>query len=197
MTENLSQSTQKVLDTLNTWFKQNHYPPTLRELAHLLDFSSTWPVRYHINKLVEQGYIKMDRKISRGIGLLRPSEASGIPVIGRVSAGLPVDAVENFDGHIDLPGMFKKEDNIFALKVKGDSMKDAGILPGDTVFVRKQPNASNGDIVVAMIGDEALVKKYYLTKQGVKLEAANPKYQPVISKEVKIAGKVVGVLRKI
>ncbi|OGS21094.1 MAG: repressor LexA [Elusimicrobia bacterium RIFOXYA2_FULL_39_19] len=190
----ISGTTKRVLDTINQWFKTRHYPPTLRELAQTLNFSSTWPVRYHINKLIELGYLKMDKKISRGLGLTQKN--TGIPVLGRVSAGLPVDAVENIEEHIDLSAEFKKENGIFALKVKGDSMKDAGILEGDTVFVRKQPTAANGDIVVALIGDEALVKKYFITPQGIKLVAANPKYKPLVSKEAVILGKVISVLRK-
>ena len=194
MIEKLSSTTLRVFDAISEWFKSHHYPPTLRELAQALRFSSTWPVRYHINKLIEAGYIKMDKKVSRGIGLLKKS--AGIPILGRVSAGLPAEALENNEGYLDLSNMFDKSDDLFALKVKGDSMKDEGIFEGDIAFVRKQQVASDGSVVVALIDNEALIKKFYFTLQGIRLEPANPKYQPIISKDVAILGKVIAVFRK-
>jgi repressor LexA len=189
----MSKTTEKVLSVITDWFKQYHYPPTVRELADKCGFSSTWPVRYHLGKLAELGHIRLNKKISRGIELI--TQITGIPIIGKVSAGKPVDATENFEGYVDLAGMFKNRDELFALKIKGDSMAGAGIFENDIVFVKKQEQATNGDIVVAMIGDEALVKKYYLRKSGINLEPANPKYETIITKETKILGKVIAVFR--
>jgi repressor LexA len=191
----LKQKTLKVLDRINEWFKENGRPPTLRELAKETGYSSTWPLRYHLKKLTEAGYINMRKNLSRGMELLK--RAYGIPLIGRISAGVPIDAVENIEGHIDsIAQMFGVKDT-FALRVKGDSMEGAGIFDGDTVIVKKQRAAEDGEIVAALLDNQATVKKYYLKPEGIKLVPANPKYEPIISKEITVMGKVIGVLRKL
>ncbi len=191
----LKAKTRKVLDKINEWFSEHNHPPTLRELAHKAGFSSTWPLRYHLNKLAKAGHINMKKNLSRGIELLR--RASGIPLVGRISAGLPIDAVENIECHIDSVAEMFGVKNTFALRVQGDSMEGEGIFDGDTVIIRQQKTALNGEIVAALLGSEATVKKFYLTPGGIRLEPANPKYQPIVSKEIKILGKVIGVLRKL
>lgn len=190
----ISESQGKVLDCITDWVKTHNYPPTLRELCKLTGLKSTWTVRYHLNNLQEAGYIRLKKGFSRGLVLLK--NAFGIPVLGSISAGRPVDAIENMDGYIDLSGMFRDQKDMFALRIKGDSMKDEGIFEGDIALVKKQSSAQNGDIVAARIDNEALVKKFYLAKSGVKLVPANPKYQHIITKEAQIIGKVVGILRK-
>jgi repressor LexA len=183
------------MDIINNWFKEHEAPPTLRELARKAGFSSTWPLRYHLKKLAADGYITMKKGLSRGIAILRP--ASGIPLLGRISAGLPLDAIENVEDHIDsITDMFGLKD-MFALRVSGDSMTGAGIYDGDTVIVRKQKTAAEGEIVAALIDSDATVKRFYMSDDGVKLVAENPKYQPIISKEARVMGKVVGVIRKL
>ena len=191
----LTESTRRVLEALKGWFEEHKTPPTLRELAGQAGFSSTWPLRHHLKKLSAQGYINMKKGLSRGIELVKSS--AGIPLIGRISAGLPVDAVENVEEHIDsISDMFGLKD-MFALRVAGDSMTGAGIFDGDTVIIRKQKSANEGEIVAALLGAEATVKRFYRTSDGVKLVAENPKYDPIISKETRVMGKVVGVIRKL
>ena len=192
---NISNKTKKVLDALVKLNTEEGRPPTLRALAKAAGLSSTWTVRHHLNKLVQAGYIKIKSSISRGIELLK--SLSGLPLLGRISAGLPIDAVENIEEHIDsVAGFFGIKDG-FALRVKGDSMIGAGIFDGDIVFVKKQATANNGDIVAALIGEEATVKRFYGGENGIELRAENPKYGPIIPKKLKIMGKVTGVMRKI
>lgn len=194
MEKSISKSQSRVLTSITNWFKEHGHPPTLRELCRLTGLNSTWTIRYHLKKLEEAGFIKIKERLSRGILLL--SNSSGIPLLGKISAGKPIDAIENIESNIELKDMFSNIDNIFALKVKGDSMTGAGIFDGDIVFVRKQAAASNGEIVAALIGDEAVIKRLNRTGNTVKLISENPKYEPIIAKDVKIAGKVVGILRK-
>lgn len=191
----LKDKTRKVMDKITDWFKENGRPPTLRELAKETGYSSTWPLRYHLKKLAEAGYINMKKNLSRGMELLK--HTYGIPMIGKISAGRPIDAVENIEYHIDSVAEMFGVKNTFALRVQGDSMEGAGIFDGDTVIIRQQKTAANGDIIAALLGSDATVKKYFLTADGIKLEPANPKYQPIISKEIRILGKVIGVLRKL
>ena len=191
----ISDKTKKILDAIVRLRNEEGRPPTLRALAKAAGLSSTWTVRHHLKKLAEEGYIKMKNSISRGIELLKP--ASGLPLLGRISAGLPIDAVENTEEHIDGVAEYFGIKDGFALRVKGDSMTGAGIFDGDIVFVRKQSTANTGDIVAALIGEEATVKRFYGGEKGIELRAENPKYGPLIPKQVKIMGKVTGVMRKI
>jgi repressor LexA len=191
----LKDRTQKVMESIRSWFEENNRPPTLRELAKESGYSSTWPLRYHLKKLAEAGYITMKKNLARGMELLKP--VYGIPLLGRISAGRPIDAVENIEYRIDSVAEMFGVKNTFALRVQGDSMKDAGIFNGDTVIIKQQKTASNGDIVAALLGSEATVKKFFLTPDGIKLEPANPEYEPIVSKEIKVLGRVIGVLRKL
>jgi repressor LexA len=191
----LKEKTRKVLDKINGWFRDRGRPPTLRELAKETGYSSTWPLRYHLNKLAEAGYIKIRKKLSRGLELIRP--VYGIPLMGRISAGRPIDAAENVEYHIDSVAEMFGVKNTFALRVQGDSMEGEGIFDGDTVVVRQQKTAEDGDIIAALLGTDATVKKFFLTPDGIKLMPANPKYEPIISKEIQVLGKVIGVLRRL
>ena len=191
----ISTAQKKVLSSITAWMKENNRPPTLRELCAKTGLKSTWTIRYHLKKLEEAGLLSLKENLSRGITLLRQS-TGGIPLVGKISAGKPIEAIENIEDTIDMSYLFSNVDNIFALKIKGDSMINAGIFDGDIVFVKKQATAINGDIVAAIINDEATVKRFVKTSAGVKLTAENPKYEPIISKNIKIAGKVVGIIRK-
>jgi repressor LexA len=191
----LGRKTLQVLDKLTALTNERRLTPTLRELAKDCGFTSTWPVRYHLEKLAVAGYIKMKKNTARSIELLKRSV--GIPVLGRISAGRPMDAIENVEEHIDsITEMFGLK-NMFALRVSGDSMIGAGIFDGDTVIINKQKTAVNGEIVAALLENDATVKRFFLTQDGVKLVAENPKYAPIVSKEIKVLGKVVGVIRKL
>ncbi|MCX5777528.1 MAG: transcriptional repressor LexA [Candidatus Firestonebacteria bacterium] len=192
--QNITGAQKKVLDSLTAWLKDNDHTPTLRELCKKAGLKSTWTIRYHLKKLEAAGYLKLKEGLSRGIFIARKN--TGIPLLGRISAGKPIEAIENIEDTIDLGHIFSNIDNLFALKVKGDSMTGAGIFDGDIVFVKKQATAINGDIVAAIINDEATVKRFSKTSAGVKLTAENPKYEPIVAKNIKIAGKVVGIIRR-
>jgi repressor LexA len=191
----LNGKTLKVMESIKSWFEENNRPPTLRELAKEAGYSSTWPLRYHLKKLSEAGYIDMKKNLSRGMELLKP--VYGIPMVGAISAGRPITAAENIEYRIDSVAEMFGVKNTFALRVKGDSMTGAGIFNGDTVIIKQQKTAENGDIVAALLGSEATVKKFFMTPEGIKLEPANPAYDPIVSKEIRILGRVVGVLRKL
>lgn len=191
----LKNRTLHVMESIKSWFEENDRPPTLRELSKEAGYSSTWPLRYHLKKLAEAGYINMKKNLSRGMELLKP--VYGIPMVGRISAGRPINAAENIEYRIDSVAEMFGVKNTFALRVQGDSMKDAGIFDGDTVIIKQQKTAANGDIVAALLGSEATVKKFFLTPDGIRLEPANPEYEPIVSKEIKILGRVIGVLRKL
>lgn len=176
--------------------KNSNLPPTIREIASHFGFSSTGTVRDHLRALVNKGYIKVSANKSRAIELVRQTLFS-IPIIGRVRAGLPTLAVEEIEGYLDLDSLVFSDDSTFALRVKGDSMIEAGIFPDDLVLVRKQSMALTGEIVVAMVGEEATVKR--LNKKGSQyfLDPANANYRPIpIGENVVILGKVISVIRR-
>jgi len=157
-------------------------------------------VRYYLNLLEKAGYIRRTGGISRGIGPSTATEPTGIPVLGRVAAGQPILAEENWSGTLDMNQVFGESENLFALEVRGDSMIDAGILQGDHVIVQKQDTARPGEIVVALLEDEATVKYYRPHKDRVELVAANAKYAPIVVEEdtsFSILGIVRGVIRTV
>ena len=183
-------------------------PPTIREIGDQLGMRSTGSVRDNLRALVRKGYIRLRPHCARGIELVMrenarlASGARRIPVIGNIAAGQPLLAVENIEEQIDVDERFLgKGGTIFGLRVKGDSMRDAGIFDGDYVFVRKQETAENGDIVAAIINEEATVKRYFHEGDRVRLQPANDTMSPIYIQpeeaEVVIAGKVIGVIRKL
>lgn len=182
---------------------QHGYPPTIREIGKTFGIRSTNGVRYYLTMLERAGHLKRNVRISRGlgtVGMRRPE--TGIPIMGRVAAGLPALAEESIEGHLEPEGLFGDPAGLFALRVRGDSMIDAGILEGDYVVVRRQERASAGDIVVGLLGEEATVKYYRPRGSHIELVAANPKYQPIVvgkgadsDSEFRILGVVSGVLR--
>ncbi|MBI5170100.1 MAG: transcriptional repressor LexA [Candidatus Eisenbacteria bacterium] len=181
-------------------FRREHgSAPTIREIGEKFAISSTNGVRYYLNLLEKSGYIRRKGKISRGIGTSSDaSRAAGIPILGRVAAGQPILAEENMSGSLDMADMFGESEGLFALQVRGDSMIDAGILEGDYVIVHKQEEARAGQIVVALVEDEATVKYYRPKKTHIELEAANVNYQPIVvarDASFRILGTVRGVLR--
>ena len=178
-------------------------PPTLREIGDRFGITSTNGVRAALDALARKGYIVRSPLRSRGIELteeVRPPEVRIIPLVGRVAAGVPLLAVENIDDHFALDKSLLPAGDLFTLRVKGESMRDAGILDGDYVFVKKQETARSGEMVVALVGDEATVKWYRPGKSAVILAPDNPEFEPITvtaeSPEFRIAGKVVGVLRR-
>jgi repressor LexA len=171
-------------------------PPTLREIGERFGILSTNGVRYHLDCLERAGAIQRRPGRARGIGLPRPR----VPILGRIAAGEPVFAAESAEGAFD-PSLMSRNPPDFALRVRGDSMRDAGILEGDLVLVRRDPSPRNGEIVVAMIGDEATVKRFFREKRQIVLRPENPHFKPITvtetSPELQILGRVVGVYRDI
>lgn len=182
-------------------------PPSLREIGDKFKINSTNGVRTVLEALERKGYIRRSPYLSRGIEILKeapahldPKHQVMVPLVGRVAAGTPLWAEQNIEGSFCIDRTFVPGEQIFALRVKGDSMIEAGILDGDYVLVRRQQTADRGDIVVAQVGDEATVKRYIPEKKRIRLEPANPDFGPIIvergSPGFSIAGKVIGLLRK-
>jgi len=182
---------------------EHGYPPTIREIGTAFGIRSTNGVRYYLTLLERAGHLKRSGRISRGMGTVgarRPH--TGIPILGRVAAGVPALAEESMEGHLEPEGLFGDPAGLFALRVRGDSMIDAGILEGDYVVVRRQERASAGDIVVGLLDDEATVKYFRPRDSHIELVPANPKYQPIVvgknaerDSEFRVLGVVTGVLR--
>jgi repressor LexA len=198
----LTQRQKEVLDFISGMMEKKGFPPTIREIGQKFKITSTNGVRAILSALSAKGYIHRRPLISRGIELLkvvRP-DLVYVPLVGRISAGLPVLAVENIEGSIGIDKILFPGDGIFFLKVVGDSMRDAGILNGDYVLAHQQKTAEKGEIVIAIIGNEATVKRFFQEKNKVRLEPANPEYGPIIvekkTPDFFIAGKVIGLLRK-
>jgi len=192
----LTEKQRDVLKFIYDRIKNCNLPPTIREIAAHFDFSSTGTVRDYLQALVTKGYIRVSANKSRAIELVREALFS-IPIIGKVQAGLPSLAVEEIEGYLNLDSLVFSDEDTFALRVKGDSMINAGIMPDDLVLVRRQNMAQNGDTVVAMIGEEATVKYLIKGDNQYFLEPANPKYQPIpVNEDVAIVGKVISVVRR-
>ena len=173
-------------------------PPTVREVMKAFGFRSPQTVREHLDALVEEGRLNKDPGLARGVRLPGRGEAPTVmvPLLGRVPAGPLELAIEDLEGHLPVQTR-RAPGELFSLRVRGDSMKDAGILDGDIVIVRRQARADSGEIVVAMVGDEATVKRFRMKRGRIELHPANDTYQPIVPEpgDVKILGKVVEVRR--
>ena len=193
-----------MLDYIERETSSTGVPPSIRQIGTALGISSTNGVRLHLQALQKKGYIRRSQRTSRGIvSLDRLSTAASvsrsttadIPILGRVAAGTPVMAAENHEGSLSLDASLIKNQESFALRVNGDSMINAGILDGDIVVVRLQQGADNGDIVVARVGEEATVKRFYREKDAIRLQPENPAMTPIYSTDVEICGKVIALVR--
>ena len=184
---------QDILEFLRTFTAENGYAPSVREICAAVGLRSTASVHYHLAELKRQGQIDIDENKNRAITLSEAHQPGRIPIIGTVAAGMPILAQENIEG--DLP--WDGDDTCFALRVQGYSMINAGILDGDHVVVRPQSTADTGDIVVALLDDEATVKRFRRdTHGGIWLLPENPDYQPLDGRYAKILGKVKAVYRE-
>ncbi|MBZ4653451.1 MAG: SOS-response transcriptional repressor, LexA [Peptococcaceae bacterium] len=201
MYEDLTDRQVAIINYIKKEIKAKGYPPSVREIGEAVGLSSSSTVHNHLNQLESRGYIKRDPTKPRAIEVidhnLRPNkEMVNVPIVGRVTAGSPILAVENIEDTFPLPLDFIKSEDVFILNVKGDSMIEAGIQDGDLVIVRKQNTARNGDIVVALLEDEATVKRFYKENNYIRLQPENSNYEPIITKDVLILGKVIALLRK-
>lgn len=192
----LSDRAREILEYVRRSTREKGFPPTIREIGEAFGIRSTNGVRHYLTILEKGGYITRKGKISRGIETV----GGGIPILGRVAAGQPVLAEESMEGRLEPGEMFGNPEGLFALKVKGDSMIDAGILEGDFVIVRAQQTAASGEIVVGLLEDEATVKYYQPRRDRIELVPANAKYEPIVvdaSSAFKILGVVKGVVRTV
>jgi repressor LexA len=205
MPEGLTERQRQVLQFIKDEIRSKGYPPSVREIGEAIGLSSSSTVHGHMARLEEKGYIRRDPTKPRAIEVLDEDFGAprkrvvSVPLVGRVTAGLPILAVENIEDHFPLPADFIRADesDLFFLTVQGDSMIEAGILDGDYVLVRKQQSASNGEIVVAMIDDEATVKRFFKEPGRIRLQPENRFMDPIIVPTVQILGKVVGLIRRI
>jgi len=209
MAKKLTKRQQTVLDVIRTWVRQWGFPPTIRELGKQLGIKSLRGVTTHLDAIAKKGFLRRDSR-ARSISLpdlLAPFEqALRVPIVGRIRAGEPVLAQEHVEGHVVIDGAWLGIQSAagaaehFALKVRGDSMMNAGILDGDFVIVRQQVTANDGDIVVALLGDEATVKRFFKTEEHVRLQPEHPSMAPILvtkPHDVTILGKIVAVFRHV
>ncbi|MEG6586053.1 transcriptional repressor LexA [Dendrosporobacter sp. 1207_IL3150] len=203
--ESLLNNRQKqILSYIKDTLRAKGYPPSVREIGEAVGLSSSSTVHSHLSKLEEFGLIRRDPDKPRAIEILddapwRQKQMTAVPLIGRVTAGQPILAVENVEEVYPFPTeLVGKDQQIFMLTVQGDSMINAGIFDGDYVIVREQNSAYNNDIVVALLnGEEATVKRFFREKETVRLQPENDSMKPIYSKEVSILGKVIGVYRRV
>ena len=191
---------QEVFDFIRSFIRTKRYPPTIREIAVNFGFSVKGSYD-HVKALQKKGFIRCAGNRSRAIEVVADAEADrqpnlvSVPVLGSVAAGKPLFAEENLAGWIQVPAASLKKGQHFALQVRGDSMKDAGIMDGDVVVVAHQETAENGEIVVAMVDDAVTLKRFFVEKNRVRLKAENPKYPPLYTQNVRILGRLSFLMR--
>jgi len=203
MKEDFMSSRQKqILSYIKDTVRAKGYPPSVREIGEAVGLSSSSTVHSHLERLEELGFIRRDPTKPRAIDVLdeapwRQKPMTPVPLVGRVTAGQPILAVENIEETYPLPTELVGDDNVYMLTVQGDSMINAGILDGDYVLVRDQDTARNGDIIVALVdGEEATVKRFFREKDQIRLQPENDFLEPIYSRDVAILGKVIGVFRR-
>ena len=204
--EKLTTRQAKVLREIKKYIAKNGFPPTVRELCATTNLTSTATIHVHLDHLEEKGYIKKTKEKNRAIELLVPNEYDrktdtvvSIPLLGKVTAGSPIEAIERPDDFFDVPtSLLNPRKETFSLKVSGDSMINVGIHDNDIILVERAKNASNGEIVVAMNdNNEVTVKTFYKEKDHIRLQPENDYLEPIILKNATILGRVVGLYRKI
>ncbi|PKG22353.1 transcriptional repressor LexA [Niallia nealsonii] len=204
--QKLSKRQLDILDYIKDEVRQKGYPPSVREIAEAVGLASSSTVHGHLARLESKGLIRRDPTKPRAIEILDLEENTipkyniiNVPVVGKVTAGMPITAIENVEEYFPLPErLAPKDEHVFMLEIMGESMIEAGILDGDYVIVRQQNSANNGDIVVAMTEeDEATVKRFFKEKDSIRLQPENSTMEPIILRNVTILGKVIGVYRHI
>lgn len=190
----ISERAQKVFDFLKER-GDSGIPPTVREICNSLGIKSTSSVHHDLNILEQNGLIERDSQNARAIYIKGFTKSVQVPIIGRVTAGLPILAVEEVEGYLPFDNRHINPKDLFALRVQGMSMKNAGIMDGDLVVCKRQTTADDGEIVVALIEDEATVKRIYREKFGVRLQPENEDFDPIYAAEVLVLGKVVSCVR--
>ena len=209
----LTKRQQEIFDFIKAYSSKHGYPPTVRDIGKAVGLASSSTVHAHLANLEKVGLLRRDPTKPRAIELLDRAVAgvrdtvqqgvasivggTGLPLVGQVAAGGPVLAEENIEDYVQVPAEAGGESGQFVLRVKGDSMIDAGILEGDFVVVRKQETAADGEIIVALVGEEATVKRFFREADHVRLQPENPTMEPIRTREVEILGRVVGLFRSV
>ena len=202
MTEpELTQRQREVFDFIRGYARDHGYPPAVRDIGRALGLASPSTVHAHLSKLERAGLVRRDPTKPRALelvaGAARAAAGAGLPLVGRVAAGQPILAEENVEEYVEVPELAGGGQGEFVLRVAGDSMRDAGILEGDYVVVRRQDTADDGEIVVALVEDEATVKRLFRERDHIRLQPENEAMEPIRAREVTILGRVVGVCRRV
>ena len=204
----LTKRQQEIFDFIKRYSAKYGYPPTVRDIGKAVGLASSSTVHAHLANLEKIGLLRRDPTKPRAMELLDRAAAGvqagvqtflqpGLPLVGQVAAGQPIVAEENIEEYIQTPSFAGGEDGEFLLRVRGDSMEEAGIIEGDLVVVRPQDHAQDGDIVVALVGEEATVKRFFQETDHVRLQPENSSMEPIRSRDVRVLGKVVGLMRNI
>lgn len=205
--EAINQNERNILDYISKQVREHGYPPSVREICKAVGLKSTSSVHMYLSRLAEKGLISKDNLKTRAIKVVGDNlsktedlDTLSVPLVGNVAAGLPILAEENIEEYIKVPTSLLKKSAInetnYMLKVKGDSMINVGIFSGDYIIVSKCQTAENGQIIVALIDDEATVKTFYKEKDYIRLQPENDFMEPIIVKDIQILGKVVGLIRR-
>jgi repressor LexA len=200
----LTKRQQEIFDFIKRYSAKYGYPPTVRDIGKAVGLASSSTVHAHLANLERIGLLRRDPSKPRAIEMLDRAAAGvrslvrpGLPLVGQVAAGQPVLAEENIEDYVQTPECAGGDDGEYLLRVRGDSMKDIGIFDGDHVVVRSQDTAMDGDIVVALVGEDATVKRFYQEDDHIRLQPENESMEPIRSREVRVLGKVVGLMRSI
>jgi repressor LexA len=198
----LTKRQQEIFDFIKRYSAEQGYPPTVRDIGKAIGLTSSSTVHAHLNNLEKLGLLRRDPTKPRALELLGQAAKkivgpSGLPLVGRVAAGQPLLAEENIEEYVDVPEIAGGDRGEYVLRVQGDSMKDAGILEGDYVVVRPQEDATDGQIVVALVGEEATVKRFFKESDHIRLQPENSTMEPIRVRDVSILGRVVGVCRRV
>lgn len=205
MYEDLNQKQIEILLYIKNEIQRQGYPPAVREICKGVNLKSTSTVHGHLEKLEMKGYIRKDPTKPRAIEILDKNDdfllirkrTVDIPIVGKITAGVPILAVENIEDTYPVPLEMVEGHDVFMLTVQGESMIDAGILDGDLVLIKEQKSAINGDIVVALLGEDATLKRFFKEKDRIRLQPENQFMEPIYSKDVSVLGKVIGLYRKL
>jgi repressor LexA len=199
---NLTKRQQEIFDFIKRYSAKNGYPPTVRDIGKAIGLTSSSTVHAHLANLEKIGLLRRDPTKPRAMEILvdkakKVVAPAGLPLIGRVAAGQPILAEENIEEYVEVPQIAGGDEGEYVLRVQGDSMKNAGILEGDYVVVHTTETAQNGEIVVALLGEEATVKRFFKEKDHVRLQPENEALEPIRTRDVQVLGRVVGVFRRV
>jgi repressor LexA len=205
LAKDLTKRQQEIFDFIKKYSAKYGYPPTVRDIGKAVGLASSSTVHAHLSNLEKVGLLRRDPSKPRAIELLDRAvgavkevvSPTGLPLVGHVAAGQPILAEENIEDYVSVPDIAGGEEGEYILRVRGDSMKNAGILEGDFVVVRPQDTAADGEIVVALVGEEATVKRFFREEDHVRLQPENETLEPIRSRDVRVLGRVVGVFRRV